>query len=397
MRICILATEYPTATQTFVYESVRWLATAGHDVSVIADRRGGGPGLAERDYPATVLGPWLGRGEKLRRMLAHAVPVLAGAARARRLKGASTFTLAESLARSTLPPIRRSDVVLAHFGPAGAQWLPVVAAARVPYAVFFHGYDATRLVREEPHTYDALRASRTAALTNSEYLKGRLVAAGFDPGRVGVVRLGVSDSLAGEAGRTGPTDHRILSIARLVAKKGLDDSIRAFAAAQDALRGKWSYDIIGDGPLQGELEALAGSLGVGHLVRFRGTLPRDETLRALRAAAVFVLASKPGDGGDTEGTPVSILEAATIGLPIVTTIHAGIPELLPPDPARSRMLRPEGDVAGIAEALRALAADPALCREWGGACRDFVRAAHSASAHVEELTAMLARLAAAPR
>ncbi len=397
MRICILATEYPTPTQTFVYESVRWLAAAGHDVSVIADRRGGGPGLAELDYPATVLGPWLGRGEKIRRMVGHAGPVLAGVARAWRLKGASSFTMAESLARSTLAPIRRSDVVLAHFGPAGAQWLPVVAAARRPYAVFFHGYDATRLVHEQPHGYDALIASRTAALTNSEYLKGRLVAAGFDSARVGVVRLGVSETLAAAPGEGEPADHRILSIARLVAKKGLDDSIRAFAAAQPALRGQWSYDIIGDGPLRGELEALAGSLGVGHLVRFRGTLPRHETLRALRAASVFVLASKPGEGGDTEGTPVSILEAATIGLPIVTTIHAGIPELLPRDSARPLMLRPEGDVAGIAEAIRALAADPALRREWGGACRDFVRAAHSASAHVKELTATLLRLAEAPR
>ena len=397
MRICILATEYPTPTQTFVYESVGWLRRAGHDVAVIADRLGGGPGLAEQDYPAAVPRPRLGRGEKLRCALAHPLRVLAGAPRARRLKGSSTFTFAESLARSTLEPIRRSDFVLAHFGPAGAQWLPVVAAARRPYAVFFHGYDATRLVREEPHAYDALRASRTAALTNSEYLKGRLAAAGFDARRVGVVRLGVSETLAASAGPAEPTDQRILSIARLVAKKGLDDSIRAFAAAQDALRGTWSYEIIGDGPLRGELEALAGSLGVGHLVRFRGVLPRDETLRALRGSSVFVLASKPGEGGDTEGTPVSILEAATIGLPIVTTIHAGIPELLPAAPARARMLRPEGDIAGLAEAIRALAADPDLRREWGGACRDFVRAAHSASTHVKELTAMLVRLAEPPR
>ncbi|HYL30768.1 MAG TPA: glycosyltransferase, partial [Gemmatimonadales bacterium] len=110
-----------------------------------------------------------------------------------------------------------------------------------------------------------------------------------------------------------------------------------------------------------------------------------------------LLTSKTGDAGDTEGTPVSILEAATVGLPIVTTVHAGIPELLPADSARPMMLRPEGDVEGIATALRALASDTALRREWGGACRDFVRAAHSASAHVEALLAALERLAEAPR
>lgn len=397
MRIGILAGQYPLPTETFVYESVRWLAAAGHRVDVIADRRAGGPGLAERDYPATVLGPRLRRGDKLGRMLSHPVRVLAGASRAERLKASSTFTLAECLARSTLPGIRCADFVLAHFGPAGAQWLPVVAAARRPYAVFFHGFDATRHIQERPRAYDALIASRTAALTNSEYLKGRLVAAGFDPKRVGVVRLGVSDALEGRCARPAAVGGQVLSIARLVAKKGLDDSIRAFALAQDVLQGTWRYRIIGEGHLLGELEALAASLGVGALVEFSGTLPRDETLRALEQASVFLLTSKTGEAGDTEGTPVSILEAATVGLPIVTTIHAGIPELLPPDSARATMLRPERDVEGVAAALRALAVAPALRAEWGGACREFVRAGHSSTAHVAALVAALDRLAEAPR
>ena len=81
----------------------------------------------------------------------------------------------------------------------------------------------------------------------------------------------------------------------------------------------------------------------------------------LEQALVFLLTSKTGDAGDTEGTPASLFsKAATVGPPIVSTIHAGIPELLPPDPARSVMLRPEGDVEGFAAALRALAADPGL-------------------------------------
>lgn len=397
MRICVLASQYPLPTETFVYESVRWLAAAGHQVAVVADRWAGGPGLAERDYPATVLPPWLGRGYKLRSMASHPFRVLAGASRARRLRGSSTFTFAEALTRSTLPEIRRSDFVLAHFGPAGAQWLPAVAAARRRYAVFFHGFDATRHLQERPRAYEGLIASRTAALTNSEYLKGRLVAAGFAPERVGIVRYGVSDQLAGRVARPSGTGGEVLSIARLVAKKGLDDSIRAFARAQDALQGTWRYRVIGEGHLLGELQALAASLGVGHLVEFSGILPRGDTLRALEQASVFLLSSKIGDSGDTEGTPVSILEAATVGLPVVSTIHAGIPELLPRDSARDMMLRPEGDVEGIAGALRALASDPVLSRSWGGACRDFVQAGHSASAHVGALLAALERLAEAPR
>ena len=112
---------------------------------------------------------------------------------------------------------------------------------------------------------------------------------------------------------------------------------------------------------------------------------------------MFLLTSKTGDAGDTEGTPVSILEAATVGLPIVSTIHAGIPELLPPDSARSVMLRPEGDVEGFAAALRALAADPGL-REGVGGCLPDVRAGGTlVRAHVAALLAALERYAEPPR
>jgi colanic acid/amylovoran biosynthesis glycosyltransferase len=397
MRICILASQYPLPTETFVYESVRWLEAAGHDVRVVTDRRVGGPGLAEADYPATVPPARFAPREKLRRVLAHPIRVLAGASRARRLTASGTFSFAESLTRATLPEIRRSDFVVAHFGPAGARWLPAVAAARRRYAVFYHGFDASRHLQEHPHAYDGLIASRTAAFTNSDFLKSRLVAAGFDPARVAIVPYGVSDALDGRVARPPECGGQVLSIARLVAKKGLDDSIRAFARAQDVMQGGWRYRIVGEGHLLGELQALATSLGVEHLVEFSGTLPRGETLRALEGASVFLLTSKTGEAGDTEGTPVSILEAATLGLPIVTTIHAGIPELLPSDSARGMMLRPEGDVEGIATALRALARDPDLRRAWGGACGDFVRAGHSAQAHVAALLAALERFAEAPR
>ena len=162
----ILASQYPLPTETFVYESVRWLGTAGHRVEVIADRRGGGPGLAEADYPAAVLGPWMDRGDKLRRMLSRS-----GAGRRRRLAGAgpgrhqrlrspnawrappSGSGAATSCSRTSAPPER-----------SGCR------SSRRPVGLTpstFTGSMRPWHLQERPHAYDGLIASRTAARTTA--------------------------------------------------------------------------------------------------------------------------------------------------------------------------------------------------------------------------------------
>ena len=77
-----------------------------------------------------------------------------------------------------------------------------------------------------------------------------------------------------------------MTIARLVPKKGIEDSIRAFAAARPHLGPDWSYHIVGDGPLRPSLERLVEQEGLGAWICFRGILSRSETLAALREASL---------------------------------------------------------------------------------------------------------------
>jgi colanic acid/amylovoran biosynthesis glycosyltransferase len=395
VRLCVLAETYPSTTQTFVYEPVAWLREAGHDVRVIATTREEIPGTPPGAHPSELVPPWIARGEKLRRLAAAPARSLAALAGALRWRGRSTWTVAELVVRASLPALADADQVLAHFGHMGASWLPAVGAAGRPYAVYFHGFDATAYLRERPGAYADLVASGAGALTNSRYLQGVLERIGFPTARIGVVPLAAAGDLATAAPPL-LESRCLLTIARLVPKKGVADSLRAFAAAQPALQGRWRYRIVGDGPLRAELESLTAALGVASLVEFTGFLPRDATLAALREASGFVLASRTAESGDTEGTPVSIIEAATLGLPVVSTRHAGIPELLPPEAGALGYLVAEGDVAGLAVALGRLA-DPVERRRWGGACRALGRARHSPAAHVAALTDALARLAAVPR
>ena len=395
VRLCILTETYPNTTQTFVYEPIEWLRQAGHEVAVLAERRGDPPGTDASRFPATLVPPWLGRATKLGRLAADPFRAAAAIGTARRWAGKAGWTASEIAARVLLPALRNADYVIAHFGPLGARWLPVAAVARRPFAVWFHGHDATADVRRRPNLYAGLVRAGVAAITNSDYLRACLVGAGFPAGRIGIVPYAVPGELTDSPERPMLDTRRILTIARLVPKKGVADSLRAFAAARPALGDGWRYQIVGDGPMLAELQALSASLGIRETVEFSGYLSRPDTLAALRGASIFMLASRTAPSGDTEGTPVSILEAASIGVPVLSTLHAGIPETLPPEAAAEGWLVPEADVAGLAAALGRLA-DLEARRAWGTRCRSHVRSRHSPAAHIEGTLAALERLARVP-
>ena len=394
MRIAVLAGNYTRASETFVYEPLQWLADAGHEVALIARRARPLPGDPTRPLPRHVLGD-PAPGAAVAAALARApLATLRAALRGWPHRRARGFRLAAGLRSALVSEIRGADALLAHYGPTGVQFLSVAFLARRPYAVYFHGYDVGRVLAENSLAYETLFRSGASLLTNSDFLRDRLVAAGAPSERVRVVPLGVDPRVA-QAVREPASPPRVLTIARLVPKKGLEDALRAFAS----LRGdaaSWEYDVVGDGPLRGALERLAVELKIAARVRFHGFLSREDTVDALRRASVFLLASRVDADGSTEGTPVSLLEAASLGIPVVATKHAGIPEILPPQARDEGFLADSGDVAALGDALARLAREAELRESWGRACAAHVALLHSAKAHVEALTEALSRHARVP-
>jgi colanic acid/amylovoran biosynthesis glycosyltransferase len=155
-----------------------------------------------------------------------------------------------------------------------------------------------------------------------------------------------------------------------VEKKGFDDLIRAVAAIRGRIAQPVRLDIWGAGPLQRRLEGLAHGLGLWNAVSFRGIAASQNVPQLLRRYDAFVLPSKTARNGDTEGIPITILEAQAAGLPVVTTLHAGIPEAVPR--ANHGLLAREGDVQDLAEKLVALAGHRESWREIGSRGREWV-------------------------
>jgi colanic acid/amylovoran biosynthesis glycosyltransferase len=109
------------------------------------------------------------------------------------------------------------------------------------------------------------------------------------------------------------------------------------------------------------------SLGIGASVRFRGPLAGPAVASAMDRADIFILPSIVASDGDEEGTPTVLLEAAACGLPVLSTLHGGIPEIV--EHGVTGLLAPERDVEALAAGLRTLASDAALRRRLGEAAR----------------------------
>ncbi|XYD10311.1 glycosyltransferase family 4 protein [Methylobacterium sp. NMS12] len=156
---------------------------------------------------------------------------------------------------------------------------------------------------------------------------------------------------------------RLLCVGRLVAKKGHDDLIDALAALPSDLH--WQLDLIGGGELRAALEARVAAGGLAERVRFRGALAQPAVIDAMRAADLFVLPTKPAPGGDRDGLPNVLMEAASQALPILATAFAGTPEFI--TDGVHGVLVPPGQPAALAGALTRLAGDPGYRQRLGAA------------------------------
>jgi colanic acid/amylovoran biosynthesis glycosyltransferase len=167
----------------------------------------------------------------------------------------------------------------------------------------------------------------------------------------------------------------------LIAKKDHACTLSAFARVRDAFP-QARLRIAGEGPLLGELQALAGTLGVADAVDWLGFLGPAAMRAELVAAHVFVHPSVTGPDGNREGVPNAMLEAMATGLPDVATRHGGIPEAV--KHGQSGILIDERDAIGLADAVCALLANDADRERLG------IQAAASVVAHFSRPAALAA-------
>jgi glycosyltransferase involved in cell wall biosynthesis len=232
----------------------------------------------------------------------------------------------------------------------------------------------------------AASAVITCCQANADYLTGVLPAGLRN--RVHVIPHGLplDRFCAAPAGdRRGPV--RIVSVGRLVEKKGFPDLIKACALVRAAGHG-FTCDIYGSGPLADQLERLRDRLGLAGVVVFRGERDQEGIAEALTGADVFALTPCIADDGDRDGIPNAIAEAMACALPVVTTAAGGVLDLV--RDGETGLVAPPHDVAGIARSLTILLTDPLRRRQLGAAGRAAVEEGFDIEVSARRLAALYA-------
>ncbi len=247
----------------------------------------------------------------------------------------------------------RPDLVHAHFASGGRTALPLARALRVPLVVTLHGADVT-VKGSQPDRYKRLGEEASLFLCVSRFIRDRALEAGFPSQKLLVHRIGIDRGLFSPSAEP-EVSQGVLFVGRLVEKKGCEYLLRAMQVVQEA-HPQCELTIIGDGPLRPSLEALAIDLSLR--CQFRGTQPATSVREALRRARIACVPSVTAADGNSEGLPTVVGEALAMGVPVVGTKHAGIPEIV--IPGITGLLVPERDAAALAHALCLLLANREL-------------------------------------
>jgi colanic acid/amylovoran biosynthesis glycosyltransferase len=194
-----------------------------------------------------------------------------------------------------------------------------------PKVVSFHGADLSDHLSDD---YLKLWRCSDFFLCRCEAFKDKLINMGCPAEKIRLNYTGVP--LPQRFKASGHSDRKIfkiLQVCRLVDKKGLDLSIKALRLARDS-GVEATLSIAGDGPLLKKLKILAQDLKLENNIKFLGFLDDEGLKRAYLDAHLFCHPSRLTKAGDREGIPNSIAEAMSYGLPVVSTAHSGIPEII---------------------------------------------------------------------
>ena len=215
-------------------------------------------------------------------------------------------------------------------------------------------------------------------VTNSSAASQALVQEGIDPERIVRIENGLDLTRFLPAVSHSPA-RVVTTVANLRPGKGHDVLLKAARLVVDRGRDV-RFDIVGNGPLRAELEALASTLGVASHVRFLGHCP--DIASALRNTDVFAFPSA------MEASPNAVLEAMAAGLPVVATAAGGIPEVVGHE--HNGLLVPAGDEQALASAILRLLEDRRLAESLGASARRTVHSRFAFERMVNAFSALYA-------
>lgn len=382
MKIAFLVSQFPSVSETFILNQIVGMMELGHDVHVFADGSAknvtphenyGKYGLLTHTHYYGIPQNKIARVLKAIFLIMRYVPSYYGVI----LRSLNVYrygkpSLSLSLLFMSLALAERGpfDIIHSQFGTLGLFAVPIkqILSSDCRVVTSIRGSDVTVHIKKHPGVYHRLLREGDLFLPVCEFLQERLIQEGCEQGKIIVHHSGIDCSKFEyiQRERVPGEPINVLTIARLVEKKGVAFAIEAVSRLLSKGE-KIQYTVVGDGVLREDLQQLIKSMGVEQQVRLLGWKTHEEVKRLLEKSHVLVAPSLTSGSGDQEGIPNAIKEAMATGLPVISTFHSGIPELV--TDGVSGLLVPERDAGSLADALGYLIHHPNTCNEMGQAGR----------------------------
>ncbi len=320
MRVLVFAETFGTVTKTFIYNEVVSL-TPHAEVWVLTNYRGDSE---PEKIGNVIVVPW-NRNRITERFYFEL------------WKRDIRFSLKNRKFRKKIDDIIeqiRPDIIHCHFANESIRFTDNFYHNDIPVLITFHGYDATqfdhlKIYRKKLHEMFSRR--NIFPMFVSEHIRKRVAGLGVDVSKGFLLYLGINlDRFKRESYPDRHGELRFLQVSSFAPQKGHSYSVQAirkFIDSKPAVKVKFIFGGAGDTELQ-QVKAQVRELNLEHEIIFTGSLSPNEVKQQMEHAHFFIHHSVTGPMGETEGLPVSIMEAMAMELPVLSTVHAGIPELV---------------------------------------------------------------------
>lgn len=363
MRIAFIVGSFPVLSETFILNQITGLLVRGHEVHIYGSK----PDETSKVHPDVEKYQLLER--------TYYIPQIPNNYFLRFLKGLgfifsnfykAPLVLLQSLnifkygkraasmrlLYSVIPLLESQpyDIIHCQFGMYGIDGIILrdVGAIKGKLITSFRGYDISWYVKASGEdVYDELFVKGDFFLANCEFFRQRAIKLGCDEKKIVVHGSGIDCSRFTYKPRYPDPDHiRIATTGRLVEKKGIEYGIRAVAKVA-RLHQNIEYNIIGDGSLKEHLQQVISELNVADQIKLLGWKNQKEIIEILDKTHLFIAPSVTAEDGNQDAPVNTLKEAMAMGLPVIGTLHGGIPELV--EDGISGFLVPERDLDAIAE------------------------------------------------
>ena len=367
MRIAFLISTFPSISQAFITNQIIGLIEKGYAVEIFAYRKeiGACDNMLVKKYDLvrkTKYIPHISK-NKIKRVY-KSLFLLAAHLKKKPLSLIGTLNFFKygkealnlNLLYKAIPFLESEpfDLIHCQFGTQGIDVVKLreLGVFKAKIVISFRGYDLSRHLKQRgENVYAELFKKGDLFLPVSSYFRKRLLKLGCEESKIIIHRSGIDLKKFKYLSRniTDTNSIQLLSVGRLVEKKGFEYGIKAVAMLIKNVEYNIKYIIIGDGPLFNNLNLLITELGVEKYVDILGAKDHDQVARYIQESHLLLAPSVTSADGDQEGIPNILKEAMATGMPVISTYHSGIPELV--KNGISGYLAPEKDANNLAKMI----------------------------------------------